>query len=292
VSIPVRAQVEEVVENEAQKGEEEEKKHKSLKELVDNFVIYLNIEHNALTGPLAEIFSKGLKHLITLNVRGNDQLDLVSPYHPGVFFDYFPALKTLTTDKGEEDNMCREPKVTNLSQVYFDEEDLSITDEGKVLKTKPDQPQLNITNEGNILKTASNSKHDTWLSYYTDLNFSRNGLTGAVITKEKFSSARIIKLDLSWNQLRNMEFVGNLPSLTNLNVCHNELAFIPYNLACATSLTYLDISENNISSLHPLEQFTVLKTIKAVANPLKEQEYPHTLLKKGFTELVTEDDVG
>lgn len=289
---PVRAQVEEVEENEAQKGEEQEKKHKSLKELVENFVIYLNIEHNDLTGSLAEVFSNGLKHLITLNVNGNARLDLGSPYHPGVFFDYFPALKKLSTDLGEEDNMSQSPKIINMSQVYFDEQDLGIVNEGKILKTAPDEADLSISIEGVISKSAPKSKHDVVLSYYTDLGFSRNGLTGALITKERFSSDRIIKLDLSWNQLRNMEFVGNLRSLTNLNVCHNDLSFIPYNLACAVSLTYLDISENKISSLHPLEQFTVLKTIKAVANPLKEEEYPHILLKKGFTELITEDEVG
>ncbi len=68
--------------------------------ITTSLLIDLNVENNELTGTLEDVFSKGLKNLQILKVKGNAQLRLAqnSDNNPDAFRDYFPQLKTLSTD--------------------------------------------------------------------------------------------------------------------------------------------------------------------------------------------------
>ena len=70
------------------------------KNMATSLLIELNVENNQLSGSLENVFSKGLKNLQTLKVEGNSQLMLgqKSDDNLSTFRDYFPQLKTLSTD--------------------------------------------------------------------------------------------------------------------------------------------------------------------------------------------------
>lgn len=70
------------------------------KNMATSLLIELNVENNQLSGSLENVFSKGLKNLQTLKVKGNSQLKLgqKSDDNLRTFRDYFPQLKTLSTD--------------------------------------------------------------------------------------------------------------------------------------------------------------------------------------------------
>lgn len=237
---------------------EKDQMEKEVQQMVQNNVktsllIYLDVENNELEGPLEQVFSKGLKNLQTLKIKNNPSLILSekSEYNPSAFFSHFPSLKTLSTDKGDENNMSRTPVEIDLKQGTISDVYIKITD------------------EGTVLKISENVKEDHKLFYYTHLNLSHNTLRGSGIESYNFCSNRITKLDISFNELYELTFLNDLLSLTYLNVSHNRIGIIPSSLKCVASLIYLDISANKIESLQPLGDFVLLRTLKATDNPLK-----------------------
>lgn len=228
----------------------------------------LKANNNMLTGPWKEVLPKGLDNLKALELKGNSQLTGFTltdktrlVFDSVIFRDYYPALNIIRTDSGEEESINFRIQILNdadqsLGNKHRDDErdiipksgvtsvidlsDGSIRDEGIALNSKDNTLRVKTNVKGKGYKTVKHS-----ILPNAELNLWNNLMTGTQIPLNAFSSNRIVKLEISFNRLTQIDFIGEL-----------------------TALRYLDVSNNQIPCLVPLQNCKDLITLIANKNKL------------------------
>ncbi|KAJ1959721.1 hypothetical protein GGI12_004186 [Dipsacomyces acuminosporus] len=77
-------------------------------------------------------------------------------------------------------------------------------------------------------------------------------------------------LDISGNQLEDIDVIENLPRLNVLNLSNNRLAHIPAQIASCSDLKALIVGHNNIKRIENIEELANLNTLVVSHNEVKD----------------------
>lgn len=222
----------------------------------------LKVNGNKLTGPWQQVLPKGLDSLTELDLKENNKLTVytidglnVACFRPYTFRTFYPALKKLSTDKGNVEDLGAQNYLIDLQCQSITDQNIEIDSQSQMLKLTTGTPD------------KGTKQSDLQIICLTDLNLSNNGLTGAHLPLSKFCSNRIAKLMIAHNNLINIDFIAGLTTLIYLDVSYNSIENVTP-LGSCTFLQHLDISNNKLETLVPLEPCKKLVTLIVNGNKL------------------------
>ncbi|CAI4221678.1 unnamed protein product [Auanema sp. JU1783] len=116
-------------------------------------------------------------------------------------------------------------------------------------------------------------------TYSTLLSLRMDHCSIRIIKPKALAQLQSLKhLDLSHNQLENIQFFRYASSLTTLNLSHNKLRYLP-DFSTLTALRLLDLSYNNLLSVSPQHLPMNLESLRLTANYISHLTHWSSLQK-------------